>query len=50
MFDKAKGSMAGIYLLELLEVTLKDLSKLVDLDFSQAPDSEENEQRMNRTM
>jgi hypothetical protein len=48
MFDKAKDLMAGIYLLELSDVTLKDLSKLVDLDFSKAPDSEENERRMNQ--
>lgn len=46
-----KASLAGIegnYLLELNGVSIKDLSKLVDIDFAQSPTSEENEQRMNR--
>jgi hypothetical protein len=48
LFSKAKGIMPGLYLMELSDVTLADLSRLVDIDFSKAPDSEENEQRMSR--
>lgn len=48
-FAKAVMSkMPGIYLLEVGDISVRDLSKLVGLDFSQAPTSEENEQRMNR--
>lgn len=42
------NGLQGNYVLELSEVMLKDLSKLIDLDFSKAPNSEENESAMNR--
>lgn len=42
------SGLQGNYVLELSEVMLKDLSKLIDLDFSKAPTSEENESAMNR--
>lgn len=42
------SGLQGNYVLELSEVMLKDLSKLIDLNFSQSPNSEDNESAMNR--
>lgn len=42
------NKLEGNYILELSEVSIHSLSKLVDLDFSKAPNSEENEQLMSQ--
>ena len=48
-FEGAFGAgLQGKYIMELEGVAVKDLAKLVDLDFSESPTGEVNEERMNR--
>jgi hypothetical protein len=48
-FEGASGAgLAGNYIMELTGVAVKDLAKLVDIDFAESPSSEVNEERMNR--